>query len=101
MRWYFRSSYPSYGRRQALSTTPVVLYGTRWCGQSQMARRYPERLGVPYEYVDLDRDPEAAQRLRWLTGGQARHPTVYIGGEWLVEPTIGELERALSRSGVR
>jgi mycoredoxin len=27
--------------------------------------------------------------------------TVYIGGEWLVEPTMRELEWALMRSGLR
>jgi mycoredoxin len=44
-----------------------------------MVRRYLERLGVPDESVDLDRDPDAARRLRWLTGGYGSHPTVYIG----------------------
>jgi mycoredoxin len=64
-------------------------------------RRHLERLGVPYEYVDLEADPGAVQQLRWWTGGYASHPTVYVGGEVLVEPTLGELNWALSRSGVR
>ncbi|MCC7024459.1 MAG: glutaredoxin family protein [Thermomicrobiales bacterium] len=97
----FGSSYSPYGRWQAPPAIPAVVYGTRWCAQSQMVRRYLERLGVPYEYVDLERDPEAVRRLRWLTGGEARHPTVCIGGEWLVEPTTGELRWALARSGLR
>jgi mycoredoxin len=66
-----------------------------------MVRRHLERLGIPYRYVDLDADPMAAQQLRWLTGGYVSHPTVYIGGEVLVEPTLREIEWALSRSGVR
>ncbi len=66
-----------------------------------MVRRYLGRLGVPYEYVDLERDPEAVRRLRWLTGGMASHPTVYIGGELLVEPTMRELEWSLTRGGLR
>jgi mycoredoxin len=66
-----------------------------------MVRRYLERLGVPYEYVDLERDPEAVRQLRWLTGARQVIPTVYIGGELLVEPTIRELSWALSRSGLR
>jgi mycoredoxin len=78
----------------------VTVYGTSWCAASQMVRRYLDRLGVPYRYVDLEWDPGAAQRLRWLTGGYASHPTVAIGGEILVEPTLGELEWALSRAGV-
>jgi len=62
------SSYSPYARRLAPPRIPVVVYGTRWCAQSQMVRRYLERLGVPYEYVDLERDPEAVRRLQWLTG---------------------------------
>jgi mycoredoxin len=54
-----------------------------------------------HEYVDLERDSESVRRLQWLTGGTASHPTVYIGGEWLVEPTMRELEWALMRSGLR
>ena len=95
------SSYSPYGRRLAPPRIPVIVYGTRWCAQSQLVRRYLERLGVPYEYVDLERDPEAVRRLRWLTGGTASHPTVYIGGELLVEPTLRELEWALARGGLR
>jgi mycoredoxin len=65
-----------------------------------MVRRYLDRMGIPYRYVDMDADPGAAQQVRWWTGGDASHPTVYIGGEVLVEPTLGELEWALSRAGV-
>jgi mycoredoxin len=66
-----------------------------------MVRRYLERLGVPYEYVDLERRPDAAEQLRWWTGGYASHPTVYIGGEVLIEPTTSELNWALARAGLR
>jgi mycoredoxin len=94
------SRYTPYGRRLVPTRVPVVVYGTRWCAQSQMVRRYLERLGVPYEYVDLERDPAAADRLRWLTGGTVSHPTVYLGGEWLVEPTTRELGWALRQRGL-
>lgn len=94
-----RSSPPV--RRRTVGPIPVVVYGTRWCAQSQMVRRYLERLGVPYRYVDLETNPEAANRIAWLTGGEVAHPTVYVGGEILVQPTLRELEWALARSGLR
>jgi mycoredoxin len=74
---------------------PVTVYGTDWCGQTQQVRRYLYRAGVPYRYVDLERSPEAVERIRWLTGGSASHPTVTIGGSVLVEPTLDELDEAL------
>lgn len=78
---------------------PVVVYGTSWCAQTQMIRRYLERLGVPYRYVDLELHPELLPRLRFLTGGRLSHPVVYVAGEVLVEPSLRELEGALLRGG--
>ncbi len=95
------SSYSPYGRRVAPPDIPVVVYGTNWCAQTMRVRRYLDRMGIPYRYVDLEANPQAAQQVRWWTGGYASHPTVYIGGEVLVEPTIGELDWALTRSGLR
>lgn len=95
------SSWSPYGRQIAPPVVPILVYGTRWCAATQTVRRHLERLGVPYTYVDLEDDPGAVQQLRWWTGGYASHPTVYVGGEVLVEPTLGELNWALSRSGVR
>ena len=59
-------------RQMAPPGIPVIVYGTRWCAATQLVRRYLDRLGVPYEYVDLDVHPEAAVQLRWWTGGYAR-----------------------------
>jgi mycoredoxin len=95
------NSWSPYGRHIAPPDVPVIVYGTRWCAATQMVRRHLDRMGVPYEYVDLENDRGAVERLRWWTGGYASHPTVYVGGEVLVEPSLGELDWALSRSGVR
>jgi mycoredoxin len=65
-----------------------------------MVRRHLDRLGIPYRYVDLETDPEAAAEVRWLTGGYLSHPTVSIGGDVLVEPTLGELDWALEHAGL-
>jgi mycoredoxin len=86
--------------RTSQPAAPVTVYGTNWCAQTMMVRRTLERLGVPYEYVDLERDPRAANQIRWWTGGYVSHPTVYIDGQILVEPSIRELQWALSRSGL-
>ena len=94
------SSWSNYGRHRAEPDVPLVVYGTRWCGATQLLRRELERAGVPYRYVDLEQDPEAVNQLRWWTGGSASHPTVYVNGEILVEPTVGELDGGLMRSGL-
>jgi len=95
------TSLSPYGRRSAPPLIPLVVYGRRWCAVSQMVRRYLDRSGLAYDHVDLDAHPEVESRLAWLTGGRVYSPTVYVGGEVLVQPTIGELEWALARSGLR
>lgn len=91
---------PAYGPTRRQQTAPVTVHGTSWCAASQMVRRHLDRLGVPYRYVDLEADPQAAAQIRWLTGGYVSHPTVKVGGEVLVEPTITELDWALEQAGL-
>lgn len=88
-------------RSRGATTGPVVVYGRRWCGITQLVRRYLDRAGVPYEFVDLDVHPQVEQRLRWAAGGALRNPVVYVGGQWLVQPSIREVQWALARSGLR
>lgn len=92
--------YAPYGVRYAPAVAPVAVYGTSWCAASQLVRRYLDRMGIPYRYVDLELAPDAAAQLRWMTGGYVSHPTVTVAGEVLVEPTLGELEWSLSRAGL-
>lgn len=81
------------------TATDVVVYGRRWCALSQMLRRHLNRIGVPYEYVDLDLHPEVEARLEWLTGGRVYSPLVSIDGRLLVQPSKSEVEWALARAG--
>lgn len=87
-------------RSREHSTTPVVVYGTNWCAATQMVRRYLDRLGVPYDYRDMESDLAAARQVKWWTGGSLSHPTVQIGGQVLVEPSLDELDWTLSEAGI-
>lgn len=85
-------------RREA-STIPVVVYGNRWCGVTRLVSRALGRAGVEFQYVDLDLHPDVERRLRLSLGGQLRTPLVYVDGEWLMAPSIGELQHTLARHG--
>lgn len=89
----------SYGRNAVPLSVPIVVYGTQWCGMTQMIRRYLDRLGIPYRYIDLDTNPGGRAQLQWLTGGFTSHPTVYINGQVLVEPSINEVRWAVEELG--
>jgi mycoredoxin len=88
------------GIRSAPVRAPVVVYGTRWCAATQMVRRYLDRMGIPYRFVDLDTDRVAAAQVRWVAGGTLSHPTVSVAGQVLVQPSLEELNWALDRAGL-
>jgi mycoredoxin len=79
----------------------VVVYGSRWCGITMMVRRHLDRAGIAYRFVDWDAYPEVRDRLEWLTGGRLASPTVTMGGQVLVQPSLRELDLALGRVGYR
>ncbi|WP_434969665.1 glutaredoxin family protein [Microbacterium sp. bgisy207] len=81
-------------------TVPVAIYGNRWCGITQLIRRALDRAGVGYDYVDLDDHPSVQARLEALTGGRLRTPVVHIDGEWLMEPSLRQVQAVLARHGV-
>ena len=78
----------------------VVVYGTRWCGATQFVRRYLDRNNVAHTFRDIDRDSEAADQVRWWTGGNLSHPTVKIASDILVEPLSNEIQSALEKNNL-
>lgn len=80
---------------------PIAIYGNAWCGETQLIRRALNRAGIEYAYVDLDLHPDVHRRLQALAGGRLRTPVVHIDGEWLMEPTLREVDAVLASRGVR
>lgn len=95
------SRYRSATKRRGITPveSEITVYGTVWCGMTQIVRRYLDRLGLPYRYLDLEEDDNAENQLRWITGGYTNHPTVVIDGQVLIEPEIEELQAALTDKG--
>ena len=74
----------------------LVVYGTRWCGDSQRTRRFLDRRRVTYRWVDIDQDAQARAIVERLNGGHRSVPTlVFPDGSLLVEPSEAELAAKL------
>ena len=86
--------------RTRTRTVPVAIYGNRWCGITQLIRRALDRADIGYDYVDLDDHPSVRARLEALTRGRLRTPVVHIDGEWLMEPSLRQVQTVLARHGV-
>ena len=82
----------------------VKVYGADWCEDTTHAREYLDRLGVAYEYVDVEQDAAAAEWVREqnarsglavadrgavLVSGAVR--LTGTGSELLADPEVGRL----------
>lgn len=78
----------------------VKVYGAGWCEDTEATRNHLDSLGVPYEYIDVDKDPQAQAWVKEQNGGKQRTPTVDIRGRIVVEPDEKQLEEALRGTGL-
>jgi mycoredoxin len=70
-------------------TPALTMYTTPWCGYCVRLKKQLEREGVPFEEVDIERDPEAAARVEALNGGNQTVPTVvFADGTALTNPSF-------------
>ena len=76
--------------------TIVAVYGTSWCPDVQRSRKFLDKKGVSYKYIDVDQDEEAAQTVRDMNNGKRKVPTiVFTDDTILVEPSNKELASKL------
>ena len=78
----------------------VKVYGADWCEDTQHALAFLDRLGVQYQYVNIEQDESAARWVREQNGGRERKPTVDVAGQVLSVPTDHELTSALRERGL-
>ncbi len=77
----------------------VIVYGAPWCPDCRRAKKFLGEHRVSYEWADIDRKPDAVQRVEKLQGGGRTIPTVvFADGTHFVDPTNEQLARKLGLS---
>lgn len=80
----------------------ITVYGADWCPDTQRTRQYLDGLGVAYDYVDIDGDPEGEQTVIAANDGSRRIPLVdlqYAGERRILRvPSTEELCMAVERA---
>ena len=80
----------------------VILYGHRACPDVPPVMGLLKLSGVPFVYVDIRREPEAAERVRQINGGYESVPTlVFADGSTLTEPSTAVLRAKLVQQGYK
>ena len=78
----------------------VKVYGADWCEDTRHTREFLDRLGVAYEYVDIEADDAAREWVREHNEGKERKPTLDVAGQILSVPDDHELTGALRERGM-
>lgn len=73
----------------------IIVYGADWCHMTRAALELLRRRKIDFKYIDIDRNPQAAEWVARQNGGKEKKPTIDIDGVILSEPTDRELEEAL------
>ena len=74
----------------------VKVYGAPWCPDCRRSKRFLGEMRVPYDWIDIDQDPAAAQVVREKNDGRQIIPTiVFQDGSFLAEPSDDALARKL------
>ena len=76
-------------------TDLLTVYGTNWCSDSRMVKRFLESRQIAHHWIDIDADKEAKAFVIETNKGYASTPTmVFPDGKILVEPSLAELKEA-------
>ncbi len=80
-----------------MNVTPeITVYGNTWCGGSRRVRLFFEQHQIPFQWVDIEKDENAASYVESLADGNRSVPTiVWPDGSFLVEPSNEALANKL------
>jgi mycoredoxin len=79
-------------------STPITMYSTTWCGYCRRLKRQMSEAGIEFREIDIDENEHRhlGDLIERKTGGYRTVPTLRVGEELLVNPSIKEVEQALA-----
>jgi len=78
----------------------ILVYGTTWCPDCVRAKHFLDRQHIPYQWINIEDDPQAIAYVEQVNGGMRRVPTIlFPDGSILVEPSNAELAKKLGTAG--
>jgi mycoredoxin len=67
----------------------LLVYSSPWCPDCRTAKRFLEKHGIPYQEIDIQVTPGAAEEVILRTGKRAV-PQFVIDGQWVRPYRPGE-----------
>lgn len=73
-----------------------TIYSTPWCGYCHRLMKQMDREGLAYQVVDIEQQPDAADYVRSVNGGNQTVPTVvFADGSALTNPSLAQIKQRL------
>jgi mycoredoxin len=67
----------------------LTMYSTTWCGYCHRLKSQFDREGIAYTVIDIEQDPNAADFVMGVNGGNQTVPTIrFADGSALTNPSI-------------
>lgn len=80
-----------------MSDAKFVLYSTSWCGYCFRLKSQLNREQIPFDEVDIEQHPEAAELVASRNGGNRTVPTlVFSDGSAMTNPSLREVTAKLA-----
>jgi mycoredoxin len=77
----------------------IKMYGTTWCPDCARAKQYLTKKGIPFDWINIEKDDQARTYVEKVNKGLRRVPTIiFPDGSVMVEPSNAELEAKISQS---
>ncbi|SDT23621.1 mycoredoxin [Actinopolymorpha singaporensis] len=75
----------------------ITMYSTPWCGYCRRLKGQLERAGIAYTEVDIEHQPDAAELVMKVNGGNQTVPTVvFPDGSALTNPSLAQVQERLA-----
>jgi mycoredoxin len=74
----------------------ITMYGADWCGDCRRSKRFLDSNSVPYNYIDVETDTTASEKVIEINGGMRSIPVIlFPDGTHLTEPSDIALKEKL------
>ena len=74
----------------------LTMYSTPWCGYCQRLKAQLGREGIEFAEIDIEQDPDSADFVMSVNGGNQTVPTVvFPNGQALTNPSMAQVKEIL------
>ena len=79
-----------------MSGSELIMYSTVWCGYCRRLKTMLKAEGIAFTEVDIEHDPDAAEFVMRVNGGNQTVPTVrFPDGSALTNPSLKDVKEKL------